>query len=144
MVEGSPGIVGLVMSPDAESLEPAFVRGVLTEWAHWLVRHEGYSRRSSIAVLQDGGSGSGGFYSRPPVGTLPGATAERASVAMQRLRESDPVLAGVLATWYLRAGNPTAETLAQECGVTIGRFHSLRKSAERKFGGFYLELIARS
>lgn len=123
-----------------ESLEPQFVRALLTTWARWLLRSNGYARRSAIALLQDGGSGGTPFCSSPPSGALPGAVAERASIAMQRLRESDPVLAGILEIWYLRRDD-TAATLAQSRGMAIGQFHALRKSAERKYGEIYSELM---
>lgn len=80
------------------------------------------------------------FCSSPPSGALPGQTAERASIAMQRLRESDPALAGILETWYLRK-NETAAMLAQGRGIPVTTFHAFRKSAERKYGEIYSELM---
>lgn len=124
-----------------ESLDPQFVRALLTEWARWLSCGNGYARRSSCAVLQDGGGGSGWFHSRPPSGALPGETAERASVAMQRLRDSDPALAGILEAWYLRERNHTAVTMAQSRGIPVTTFHALRKNAERKFAEIYGRLL---
>jgi hypothetical protein len=123
----------------SDALEPAFVRALLTEWAKWLLRSNGYARRSAIALLQDGGSGGTPFCSSPPSGALPGAIAERASIAMQRLRDSDPALAGILEIWYLR-NNDTAVTLAKDQGLAVGQFHSLRKRAELKFGDIYAGL----
>lgn len=123
-----------------EPLDSQFVRALLTTWARWLLRSNGYARLSSCAVLLDGGSGGMPFCSRPPSGALPGAIAERASIAMQRLRDSDPALAGILEAWYLRK-NETAITLAKNHGMAVGQFHSLRKCAERKFGDIYFGLM---
>ena len=122
-----------------EPLEPQLVRAVLTTWSRWLLRSNGYARRSAIALLQDGGGGGTPFCSSPPSGALPGAIAERASIAMQRLRDSDPALAGILETWYLRE-NHTAITLAQGRGIPVTTFHALRKNAERRFGDIYVGL----
>jgi hypothetical protein len=59
---------------------------------------------------------------------------------MRRLRESDPALAGILETWYLRE-NHTAITLAKNQGLAVGQFHSLRKNGERKFAEIYFGLM---
>lgn len=123
-----------------ESFDPQFVRAILTEWARWLSCGSGYARRSSCAVLLDGGFGSGRFNSSPPSGALPGKTAERASIAMQKLRDSDAALAGILEMWYLRK-NETAAMLAQSQGLEVGQFYALRKSGERKFAGIYAGLM---
>lgn len=125
------------MKPGLESAE---IRAILTAWAQWLSRRSGYARQSSLAVLQDGGGSGMPFQSSPPSGSMPSQTAERASIAMQRLRDCDPYLAGILEIWYLRK-NETAVTLAQGQGLAVGQFHSLRKSGERKYGEIYSGLM---
>ena len=122
-------------------LESAEIRAILTVWARWLSHRSGFARQSSIAVLQDGGGSGMPFQSSPPSGSMPNQTAERASIAMQRLRDCDPYLAGILESWYLRQGNPTAATLARDRGLVVGQFHSLRKSGERKYGEIYSGLM---
>jgi hypothetical protein len=120
---------------DSDSPDPQYVRAVLTEWARWLAHQGGHSRRSAIALFQDGGS-SGEFCSKPPCGAMPGSMAEKASLAMMRLRDSDPKAAGVLVEWYLRE-NTSMMTLAERAGVGVGQFQAMRKAAERKFGDVF-------
>jgi hypothetical protein len=121
---------------DSDSQDPQYVRAVLTEWARWLAHQGGHSRRSAIALFQDGGAG-GVFCSKPPCGAMPGKVAERASLAMMRLRDVDPKAAAALEAWYLREGNPTAAALADKAGVGVGQFQAMRKSAEKKFGDVF-------
>jgi len=123
---------------ESDSPDPQYVRAVLTEWARWLAHQGGHSRRSAIALFQDGGS-SGVFCSKPPCGSLPGKIAERASVAMMRLRDVEPKAAGVLEAWYLRE-NTSMTALADKAGVGVGQYQSMRKSAERKFGDVFVGL----
>jgi hypothetical protein len=119
----------------SDSVDPQYIKAVLTEWARWLASQGGHSRHSAIALFQDGGSG-GVFCSKPPCGALPGKIAERASLAMMRLRDVDPKAAAALETWYLR-GNVSMMTLAEKAGVGIGQYQAMRKAAERKFGDVF-------
>jgi len=120
---------------ESSSPDPQYVKAVLTEWARWLAYQGGHSRRSAIALFQDGGSG-GVFCSKPPCGSLPGRIAEKASVAMMRLRDVDPKAAAVLEAWYLRENTPMT-ALADKAGVGVGQFQAMRRAAERKFGDVF-------
>lgn len=114
---------------------------VLNEWARWLIRGNGYARRSSIAILLDGGIGGQGFRSTTPSGSIPNTTAEKASKAMMHLRDMEPRLAGVLESWYLRDRNKKMPVLAKEMGLNVNQYRKYRRKAEMKFGEIFDELF---